>query len=305
MTWSLLTSPGPEGGGAGGGAGEPAGGAGEPAGDQPSGLPVYPVRLQKFLARAGVASRRRAEDLMTAGRVTVNGELVTQLGSKVDPRVDVICIDGREIDLDGHHTYLMLNKPAGYLTTMEDPQGRPTVKELVPCDEYPGLFPVGRLDYDTTGLLLFTTDGDMAHRLMHPRHLVAKRYRATVDGTLAEADAELLRHGVELHDGLTQPAIITLGEVSEKQLTVRERRRLAEDAGFSLYKTTVWCTITEGRKRQVKRMFAHIGFPVLSLEREALGPLELGDLPQGTWRHLSAQELEALHVTKGTGRFVT
>ncbi|MCL1848000.1 MAG: rRNA pseudouridine synthase [Coriobacteriia bacterium] len=262
----------------------------------PEQLTPYPLRLQKFLARAGAASRRGSEDLMTAGRVTVNGVVVSELGSKVDPRCDTVCIDGRPVSLADTHSYLMLNKPAGYLTTMEDPQGRPTVKELVPTDEHPGLFPVGRLDYDTTGLLLFTTDGDLAHRLLHPRHQVAKRYRAVVDGAFSEADADQLRTGIQLHDGPTQPALITIGEVREKQLSPRERRRLAEDATFSLYETTVWCTITEGRKRQVKRMFAHLGFPVLTLEREAFGPLELGDLAPGTHRPLTPQELQSLQT---------
>jgi 23S rRNA pseudouridine2605 synthase len=252
------------------------------------------MRLQKFLARAGAASRRGSEDLMTAGRVTVNGEVVSELGSKVDPDTDEVAIDGKPIHLADTNTYLMLNKPAGYLTTMDDPQGRPTVKELVPYGEFPGLFPVGRLDYDTTGVLLFMTDGELAHRLLHPRHKVAKRYRALVDGSLTELEADVLREGVVLSDGPTQPALIRIGTVEEKELTARERLRLGEDETFSPYQTTAWCTITEGRKRQVKRMFAHVGHPVFTLEREAFGTLELGDLRQGEWRHLSAEELESL-----------
>jgi 23S rRNA pseudouridine2605 synthase len=252
------------------------------------------MRLQKFLARAGAASRRGSEDLMTAGRVTVNGAVVRELGSKVDPLIDEVCIDGVPVSLASANTYTMLNKPAGYLTTMDDPQGRPTVKELAPCSKYPGLFPVGRLDFDTTGLLLFMTDGELAHRLLHPRHKVAKRYRALVDGVLTEDGAARLRAGVVLADGPTQPAIIERGETSEKQLSARERLRLEADGGFSPYQTLVWCTITEGRKRQVKRMFAHIGHPVLALEREAFGPLELGALKQGSWRHLTTEEVVLL-----------
>jgi len=254
------------------------------------------MRLQKFLARAGAASRRGSEDLMTAGRVTVNGVVVTELGSKVDPLIDTICIDGKPICLVDGKVYLMLNKPAGYLTTMDDPQGRPTVKELVPCHQYPGLFPVGRLDYDSTGLLLFTTDGELAHALLHPKHKVEKRYRVLVDGAVTESAAQQLRQGVILHDGPTQPATITIGEVVQKQLSPREKQRLLKDSGFSPWQTTVWCTITEGRKRQVKRMFAHIGYEVVSLEREAFGPLQLGTLACGQYRLLTTHEVEALHL---------
>ncbi len=255
---------------------------------------IYPMRLQKFLARAGAASRRGSEDLMTAGRVTVNGEVVTELGSKVDPLQDSVCIDGKPINLSDTNTYLMLNKPAGYLTTMDDPQGRPTVKELMPTDEYPGLFPVGRLDYDTTGLLLFMTDGELAHKLLHPRHEVPKRYRALVDGKLSEKAADKLRSGVVLYDGPTRSAKIQIGKTTKKQLSAKEKLRLAEDSTFSQWQTEVWCTITEGRKRQVKRMFAHIGHPVLALTREALGTLEIGDLQLGSWRHLTQTEISTL-----------
>ena len=254
----------------------------------------YPMRLQKFLARAGAASRRGSEDLMTAGRVTVNGQVVTELGSKVEPAVDEVCVDGLPISLKDSHSYMMLNKPAGFLTTMDDPHGRRTVRELIPCEQHPGLFPVGRLDFDTTGLLLFMTDGELAYRLLHPKHKVAKRYRALVDGVFTAAEGERLAAGIVLDDGPTQPAIIKIGSVSEKQLTARERLRLAKDRNLSIYQTTVWCTITEGRKRQVKRMFAHLDHPVIALAREAFGSLELAGLNPGSWRYLSAEELASL-----------
>jgi 23S rRNA pseudouridine2605 synthase len=256
----------------------------------------YPMRLQKFLARSGVASRRGCEDLMTAGRVTVNGVVVTELGTKVDPLRDEVCVDARPVCLADTNTYLMLNKPVDCLTTMDDPQGRPTVRELVPTNAHPGLFPVGRLDRDTTGLLLFMTDGELAHRLLHPRHKVAKRYRALVDGAFTERKAQRLREGVTLTDGPTQPALIRIGAVTEKPLTPRERLRLGADETFSPWQSTVWCTITEGRKRQVRRMFAHIGHPVLALEREAFGPLELAALAPGQWRFLTQQELQTLQT---------
>ena len=167
---------------------------------------LVPMRLQRFLARAGVASRRGSEDLMTAGRVTVNGVVTRELGSKVDPAVDEVAVDGRPVRLGAGAAYLMLNKPAGYLTTMRDPQGRPCVAELMPCDRYPGLFPVGRLDLDTTGLLLFTTDGDLGQLLLHPSHHVWKTYEALVDGRMRERELDPLRDGIRLDDGPCQPA---------------------------------------------------------------------------------------------------
>ncbi len=266
---------------------------------------IYPMRLQKFLARAGVASRRGSEDLMTAGRVTVNGVVVTELGSKVDPAADVVCIDGRPVGLADEWSYLMMNKPAGYLTTMSDPQERHTVVELLPEEHAAGLFPVGRLDYDTTGLLLFMTDGELAHQLLHPKHHVPKRYLAQVDGVLTEEVAQQLREGVLLNDGRTKPAeveIRTPGQSAElngrhlkqfKKLNTNERIQVAAGE-LPVVTTKVAITISEGRKRQVKRMFASVGRPVLTLHREAFGPLELGDLPSGECRELTEDEVAAL-----------
>lgn len=236
---------------------------------------LVPMRLQKFLARAGVASRRGSEDLMTAGRVSVNDTVVTELGAKVDPRTDSVKVDGREVRLADAPTYLMLNKPTGVVTTMSDPQQRPTVATLVPRDEHPGLFPVGRLDFNTTGLLLFTTDGELAHRLLHPRWKVPKTYLATVDGWPDENDIASLRRGVELDDGVTAPA---------------DARTLERLHGSSV----VEITITEGRKRQVRRMFSAVSHPVISLHRMRFGPLELGDLSSGAWRQLGPEEVESL-----------
>lgn len=167
----------------------------------------HTMRLQRFLARAGVASRRGSEDLMTAGRVTVNGQVATELGIKVDVDRDHIEVDGMPVKLNQGAVYLMLYKPTGYLTTMSDPQERPCVADLVPRDRFPGLFPVGRLDRDTTGLLLFTTDGDLSQDLLHPSKHVYKTYQALVDGHLTDRDLEPLRRGIELDDGLCQPAI--------------------------------------------------------------------------------------------------
>lgn len=235
------------------------------------------MRLQKFLARAGAASRRGSEDLMTAGRVRVNGEVVTELGTKVDPAVDVVTLDGKRLSLAEEPVYIALNKPAGVMTTMSDPQGRMTVATLVPTTEYPGLFPVGRLDYETTGLLLFTTDGEIAHRLLHPKWHVEKVYRALIDGRAVEAELQRLRDGVALDDGLTAPA----------------RVKSLRSSGTT---TFVEIAITEGRKRQVRRMFSKIGHPVLELHRASFGPVPLGDLSRASWRHLSAEEVAALRA---------
>lgn len=243
----------------------------------PEGDRLVPMRLQRFLARAGVASRRGSEDLMTAGRVTVNGEVASELGCKVDPARDEVAVDGRTVVLERGATYLMLNKPAGYLTTMRDPQGRPTVAELVPTERAPGLFPVGRLDKDTTGLLLFTTDGLLAQNLLHPSKHVWKTYVAEVDGPVADVELEPLRQGIELDDGPCQPA--------------RARILSAHPAQGS---TTLEVVIREGRKNQVKRMLSRIHHPVLALTRVSFGPLHLGDLPRGSWRALTDAEVASL-----------
>ncbi|MDP2232777.1 MAG: pseudouridine synthase [Actinomycetota bacterium] len=234
---------------------------------------VVVMRLQKYLARAGAASRRGAENLMTAGRVAVNGVIVTELGSKVDPAVDVVTVDGAPVNLDAGPVYLVLNKPPGYVTTMDDPQGRPTVRELIPST--PGLFPVGRLDRDTIGLLLFTTDGELSHQLLHPRYHVSKTYRATVDGIPTEESLDRLRRGITLDDGPCRPAIVSLLKTGTTTAVVE-------------------ISISEGRKRQVKRMLSAISHPVLLLERTSFGPLFLGTQEMGTTRELGQAEVDAL-----------
>lgn len=239
---------------------------------------VVPMRVQRFLARAGVASRRGSEDLMTAGRVRVNGEVVTELGSRVDPLVDTVELDGRVVTLATAPAYLVLNKPAGYVTTMSDPQGRPTVADLVPRDPA-GLFPVGRLDRDTTGLLLFTTDGELAHRLLHPRFHVEKVYLASVEGKPSRDALDSLAAGVKLEDATTAPARVRL-----------------VDAGPPV---RVEIAIREGRKRQVRRMLAAVGHPVISLHRASFGPILLGDLAQGEYRALGFEEIAALKRATG------
>lgn len=250
---------------------------------------IYPMRLQKFLARAGVASRRGSENLMTAGRVCVNGSVVTELGSKVDPNCDVVTVDGVEVTLGAGSVYLILNKPAGYLTTMSDPYNRPTVAELVPCDTYPGLFPVGRLDMDTTGLLLFTTNGDIAQKLLHPSFEKTKNYLALIDSKLWPAEKKVLQNGLLLDDGICSPA-----KVKELAKDGPEAKAMLCDANIKFFadeKTAlVSLTIHEGRNHQVKRMFEAVGHEVVALHRTTFGPLALGDLGLGSWRMLTESE---------------
>lgn len=237
---------------------------------------IVPMRLQKFLARAGAASRRGSENLMTAGRVKVNGIVVTELGSKVDPRVDTVELDGIPVLLDNEPVTLMLHKPAGFITTMTDPFKRRCVAELVPLDMYPGLYPIGRLDSDTTGLLLFSTDGELGNKLLHPSRHVKKTYQVWVEGVPTKVQLEQLEKGIELEDGLTAPAEVAL---------------VQEERGRSLFELSIY----EGRKRQVKRMFEAIGHPVLALHRISFGPLSLGELQLGSWRILDSEEIEKLH----------
>lgn len=232
-----------------------------------------PQRLQKLLASAGVASRRHSEALILDGRVKVNGKVVRELGTKADPTRDRIEVDDRPIQLPNERIYLVLHKPQGYVTTVKDPRRRRTVMDLVP--EVPGLHPVGRLDYDTTGVLLLTNDGEFTLAMTHPRYGLPKTYHATVRGRPSELALQKLREGVVLEDGPTQPAEVI---------------RLGHEGGC----THVQITIHEGRNRQVRRMFEAIGHPVLRLKRTALGPVTLGHLAPGQIRPLSPEEVATL-----------
>ena len=260
----------------------------------PEGDRLVPMRLQKFLARAGVASRRGSEDLMTAGRVRVNGVVATELGTKVDPRTDVVEVDGARVNIADGSAYLVLNKPKGVITTMDDPHGRETVVSYVPTQRFPGLFPVGRLDMDTTGVLLFTTDGDLSARLLHPSSHVVKTYHAVVSGHVDERDLDPIRNGIELDDGPCVPA--RARTLSEEQAADVTR------GGLNYDESAVEIAITEGRKREVKRMLGAIGHPVLELNRVSFGPITARGLELGAWRLLSTDEVEELRrLTKGAG----
>ena len=235
------------------------------------------MRLQKFLARAGIASRRKCEELITSGRIAVNGQVVTELGTKIDPRSDAVAFDGAPVSLPDDAIVIMLNKPAGYLTAMSDSREDKLVSKLVPVEAYPGLFPVGRLDRDTTGLLLFTTDGELGNALLHPSKHVDKAYVAEVEGVLSEEERRALEQGVELEDGLTAPAECAILSMDPNNKT-----------------SAVRLVIHEGRKRQVRRMLKAVGHEVRKLHRESFGPLTLGDLPEGAWRELTSAEIELL-----------
>ncbi len=251
---------------------------------------IVPMRLQRFLARAGVASRRGSENLMTAGRVTVNGVVVSELGSKVDPLVDEVAVDGQVVRLSDGHTYLMLYKPRGYLTTMSDDRGRACVASLVPHDRYPGLFPVGRLDGDTTGLLLFTTNGEAAQRMLHPSHHVWKHYVALVRGVPTAEQLERLRKGVRLDDGMSAPCEARL-------LSADDAASVAVvPEGMPYGHAVVGLSIHEGRKHQVKRMLAAIGHEVVRLHRDEFGPLRLTGVQPGCWRMLTDEERAAIEA---------
>lgn len=271
---------------------------------------LVPMRLQRFLARAGVSSRRGSEALMTAGRVQVNGVVVRELGSKVDPVHDVVSVDGKSVSLSHEAAYIVLHKPAGYLTTMHDPYGRPCVAELIADVGEPGLFPVGRLDFDTTGLLLFTTDGDAGQRLLHPSHHIDKHYIALVQGLVHESDLEPLRQGIMLDDGMCQPAPceVLCDPRDIAAVVAKDSNTGACDLPRATCEVPKGCsvvgiTLREGRKHQVKRMLSAIGYDVMQLHRDRFGPLKLATLRCGSWRTITSQERAALlhSIQKGEG----
>ncbi|WP_333654239.1 pseudouridine synthase [Dissulfurispira sp.] len=230
-------------------------------------------RIQKILAQMGIASRRKAEELIIEGRVTVNGKIAT-LGMKADPAKDHIKADGRLLVKPEPKIYLVFNKPVGVVTSLSDPEGRPTIKDFLKGIKY-RVFPVGRLDYDSEGLLLITNDGDFAHCVLHPSKKIPKTYVIKVKGIVDEDAMQRLRRGVRLEDGLTAPAKV-------------KKVRLSESNSW------VEITIYEGRKRQVRRMLEKVGYPVIKLRRIAIGSLKLGDLRPGEMRRLTQEEIKRL-----------
>lgn len=232
------------------------------------------MRLQKYMALCGVASRRASEEMIAAGHVCVNGRTVTEMGVQVDEERDRVTVDGAPIRLEEEKHYLAYYKPVGEVTTVSDPEGRATVMDKF--RDYPvRLYPVGRLDYDSEGLLLLTNDGDMMNSLLHPSHEVNKTYLARVSSRLEDESVRRLRQGVTLDGRLTSPAQVRV---------VR----------YETFDTVVLVTIHEGRYRQVRRMFEAVGHQVISLRRVGFGPIQLGDLPRGQWRRLTDAEVRRL-----------
>ncbi len=234
-------------------------------------------RLQKVLAHAGVASRRKAEELIRQGRVTVNRRVVTQLGTKVDPTSDEIRVDGRRIRVEADHVYVMLNKPRGFLSVMEDERGRKSLGDLIQVPHR--LYPVGRLDVTSEGLILLTDDGDLANLLTHPRYEHEKEYLVLVNGHPSEATLEAWRRGVNLEGKPTAPAQV-------------DQLRTSGDS------TMLRIVMREGRKRQIRRVAALLGHPVRELKRVRLGPLDMQMLESGHWRYLTSKEIRALESLK-------
>jgi len=227
-------------------------------------------RLQKIISRAGLMSRREAEKFILAGRVTVDGKIIAELGQKFDAEENKICVDGKELNFDAEKIYILLNKPRAYLSTAKDDRGRRTVLDLV-SDIDARIYPVGRLDFDSEGLILLTNDGDLMNKLLHPKFKIAKTYRVKFVGEMTEQKLNQLRAGVELEDGLTAPAEI-----------------------FLLNSQTAEITIHEGRNRQVRRMFAAVGLEVKNLRRIKFANLTLKNLPRGKYRNLTPQEINKL-----------
>lgn len=234
------------------------------------------VRLQKVIADSGLSSRRKAEEMIAGGRVTVNGKVVRELGTKVDPAKDHVKVDGRHLKPAPPQVFLMLNKPKGYVSSLSDPIGRPTIMDLVGGVGL-RVFPVGRLDYDSEGLVLLTNQGELAQTLLHPRYHVPKTYLIKVKGVLTDEELARLEAGVELEDGVTAPAIM------------KKIRKVEENSWLEI-------TIREGRNHQVKRMLECVGHPVLKLTRVKFGPLTLGGLAPGQYRYLTDREANALRA---------
>ena len=235
------------------------------------------IRLQKYLASCGVASRRKAEELIRSGRVCVDGQVVTEMGLRINPERESVTCDRKTVNPQGSSPiYILLNKPKGFVTTMSDPQGRPVVTSLLTTISE-RVFPVGRLDLDTEGALLLTNDGDLAHRVLHPKFETTKTYEAHVKGRPSRSDISKLEKGIILDGRKTSPAVVAFLRKKEHSTLFR-------------------ITIHEGRKRQVRKMFKAIGNPVLHLKRTAYGQLKLGSLKSGSYRRLTAEELKKIFL---------
>lgn len=231
-------------------------------------------RLQKIISRSGIASRRHTEEMILQGRITVNGNVIRELGAKADPEKDHIKVNGKLINPRQTKTYILLNKPKGYITSLRDTEGRPTVMDLLRRVRAK-VYPVGRLDYDTEGLLLLTNDGDLANAIMHPKREISKTYHVKLKGILEDRDLDKLRKGIKIEGGITAPA------------EAKRLKRTNENSWIEM-------TIYEGRKRQIRRMLERIGYPVLKLKRIRIGFLDLKGLEIGRYRYLTSEEVSRL-----------
>ncbi len=236
------------------------------------------MRLQKFMAKCGVASRRKSEEIILAGRVKVNGKTVHELGFKIEEGKDIVEVDGKRLESGENKVYIMLNKPVGYITTVSDEFGRKKVLDLL-TEIKERVYPVGRLDYDTSGLLLLTNDGDLAYKTTHPKYEKDKKYIAKVSGIPSERELQEFRNGLRIEDYITS------------QAKVRIIDKIKSD-------TILEIVIHEGKNRQVRKMCSKIGHPVIELKRVEIGSIKLGSLKNGEWRNLTQKEIDSLNKSK-------
>ena len=238
-------------------------------------------RLQKYLANCGICSRRKAEELIKYGKVSVNGKIVTELGTKINPKVDKVIYNGKEVKEERKHIYILLNKPIGYVTTAKDQFGRDSVMDLVKVKER--VVPVGRLDMYTSGALILTNDGDFVYKVTHPKHEIEKTYTVTIKGIVKDEEVNRLRKGVKIDDYITKEAKVKILKIDEEK---RESR--------------LEITIHEGKNRQIRKMCEAVGHKVLSLHRSKIAGIGVKDLPLGKWRYLSKEEVNKM-LFSGTG----
>ena len=229
------------------------------------------IRLQKYLADSGIASRRKSEQLILEGKIKVNGEIITKLGTKITPKKDKVEYNGKEVVQDEELIYILLNKPIGYVTTVKEQFGRPSVLELIKTNKR--LVPVGRLDMYTSGALILTNDGDFVYKVTHPKHEIDKTYNATIKGIITKQEVEKLEKGVKIEDYITKPAKVKILKTDEEKNQSR-----------------VQITIHEGKNRQVRKMCEAVGHKVIALHRSKIGKIEVKDLKIGKWRYLSKKE---------------
>ena len=239
------------------------------------------IRLQKYLANCGISSRRKAEELITSGKVSVNGKIVTELGTKINPKVDKVIYNGKEVKEESKHIYILLNKPIGYVTTAKDQFGRESVMDLIKVKER--VVPVGRLDMYTSGALILTNDGDFVYQVTHPKHEIEKTYTVTIKGIVTNEEVGKLRKGVKIDDYITKEAKVKILKTDEEK---RESR--------------LEITIHEGKNRQVRKMCESVGHKVVALHRSKIAGIGVKDLPLGKWRYLSKEEIKKM-LFSGTG----